>query len=306
MKRVIYALLISALSLVAQESKSANTELIEKKLKLVSEKQQKHDAHIKKLSVHLKAQDASIEKQVKEIVNLISKFKDSNDSGTRIIRHKEQAIHGLSKSIKHYSDLRKKMNQELVYAKRYPAEDIQNIKDWLDTKIELRVAQITKITKSLGSYKEHHNWYRSSQNIQNAERADKDRARLAKDMEKGIESLTEKVKKLEKELDNVNSKISMADIAAEITALCKKIDLLESSVKEIKYGDHSKTKQMSRTAASGLDKDLRSMIRDVHSEAQTFNKGLESTIRLLAARKVYNEEIDKLEAQLKILKEDKK
>ena len=63
---------------------------------------------------------------------------------------------------------------------------------------------------------------------------------------------------------------------------------------------------MSRTAASGLDKDLRSMIRDVHSEAQTFNKGLESTIRLLAARKVYNEEIDKLEAQLKILKEDKK
>ena len=60
-------------------------------------------------------------------------------------------------------------------------------------------------------------------------------------MEKGIESLTEKVKKLEKELDNVNSKISMADIAAEITALCKKIDLLESSVKEIKYGDHSKT-----------------------------------------------------------------
>ena len=41
-------------------------------------------------------------------------------------------------------------------------------------------------------------------------------------MEKSIEELTEKVKKLEKELDNVNSKISMADIAAEITALYAK------------------------------------------------------------------------------------
>lgn len=287
---------------MAQGQKATQTELIEKQLKLVTEKQAKHDAHIKKLSVHLKAQDVSIEKQVKEIVDLISKFKDSNDSGTRVIRHKEQAINGLTKSIKNYSDLRKKMNQELLYAKRYPAEDIQNIKDWLDTKIELRVAQITKITKSLGSCKEHHGWYNNSQNNKNAERADKDRARLAKDMEKSIEELTEKVKKLEKELDNVNSKISMADIAAEITTLCKKINLLESSVKEIKYGDHTKTKQMSRAGASTLDKDLRSMIRDVRSEAQTFNKGLESTIRLLAARKAYNEEIDKLEAKLRVFK----
>ena len=59
---------------------------------------------------------------------------------------------------------------------------------------------------------------------------------------------------------------------------------------------------MSRAGASTLDKDLRSMIRDVRSEAQTFNKGLESTIRLLAARKAYNEEIDKLEAKLKSFK----
>ena len=114
MTKVISILFLSASYLMAQGQKATQTELIEKQLKLVTERQVKHDAHIKKLSVHLKAQDVSIEKQVKEIVDLISKFKDSNDSGTRVIRHKEQAISGLTKSIKNYSDLRKKMNQELL------------------------------------------------------------------------------------------------------------------------------------------------------------------------------------------------
>ena len=307
MAKGIILILCSIFTLAAQDKTSTLTATLEKQLQLVTAKQQKHDAHIKKITNHLKVQDTSIEKQVKEIVDLISKFSDSGDSGTRIIRHKEQAIDGLTRSIKNYSDLRKRMNQELVYAKRYPSEDIQNIKDWLDKKIELRVKQITQITKSLGTYKEKHGWYNNnSRERSNAERADRERDKLARDMEKGKEELTEKVIKLEKQLDNVNSKVPMADIANEITALCKKIDLLESTIKEIKYGDHTKAKKMSRTGASTLDKDLRSMIRDVKSEAQAFNKGLESTIRLLSARKQYNEQIDKLEAKLKILKESKK
>ena len=122
-------------------------------------------------------------------------------------------------------------------------------------------------------------------------------------MKKAKEELIKKIAKLERELDNVNTKIPMADIANELTALYKKIELIDESVMEVKYGKGTKAQKMGKKGAMNLDKDIREMVRDVKSEFQSFTRGLASTIRLLAARKDYNEQTNKLEATLKILQE---
>ena len=303
MKTILSALLlvVSVSSFGQNGDKAAK---LEKNLNKYKAEKAQFESHLKKLVEQLKVQDTEIEKKIKGTVDFIKRYKDSDQTNNRIIRNKEKVLNGLRKSIKNYSDRRQTIINEMKYGTRYFSDDMEKVKNWFDKKIELRVGQIVEITKSLDEYKEYYDRNKDGSHYnekKRVERADRKKDKLIKEMKKGIAELTKKAEKLEEELDNVNTKLPMAEIANELTVTVKKIDLLQESIDGIWRGGEDGNK-VGRKAALSIDKELREKTADIKSLSYTFFKQFDSTIRLLQKRKTLETTIDKYEFAIEQLR----
>jgi chaperonin cofactor prefoldin len=305
-KRLIMKLLTTILillSLLVSTQAQSKEELIKKYELILNDLQTQskiYDEHVMKNFSALKEQDATIEKQVKAVIALIKKFSDSRETGTKVLKNKESIIDGLKKSIDYYAAQRKSMNQEMVNVKRYPEEDLQKIKNWLDEKMIVRINEIVEVTKSLGDYKDHHDYYGYSYN--SGKNIDKEKAELAKDMDKAKEDLEKRIATLEKQFDQVDPRYNLTLVGQELTALYKKVDILNQSMEDVKYAPSDKTREMSREGERTLDKDLREMTADIKSEFQSFTRGFAYAVRTLQKRKSFQDEIIKYEDAIAALK----
>ncbi|MCM8533452.1 MAG: hypothetical protein NE330_19955 [Lentisphaeraceae bacterium] len=297
--RFLICLLVFSISTFSFADNAEKVKKLEAVLTKHKADKEKFEKHFDKLVTQLKTQDVAIEKEVKGIIDFIKQFKDSNNSKNRILRDKERVISGLKKSIKNYSDRRQRVINEMKFGHRILDEDLEKVKVWFDKKIELRVKQVVEIAQSLGTYKDY--GYNRSREQKNVEKADKEKQRLIKEMEKGVENLTEKAEKLERELDNVNSKLTMAEIADELTATTKKVNLLKESIDELWKGGKN-GKAVSSTASSAIDRELRKKINEVRGNAYTFFRQFDSAFRMLEQRKKMQATIDKYEFAIEQLK----
>lgn len=294
--RFLICLLIFSISTFSFADNAEKIKKLEAALTKHKTDKEKFEKHFDKLLTQLKAQDVSIEKEIKEAIDFIKRYKDSANTSNRILRDKEKVIDGLKKSIKNYSDRRQRVINEMKFGKRISNEDLEKIKTWFDQKIDLRVKQVVEIATSLGNYKEYY-----GDNSRRIEKADKEVQKLIKEMEKGIEDLTEKAEKLEKELDNVNTKYSMTELATELTATNGKINLLKQSIDDLWKGGKDGQK-VSKTASLAIDRELRKKINAIKNNAYTFFRQFDSTFRMLEQRKKMQVTIDKYEFALEHLK----
>ena len=131
-KFLITILLCFSVSAFAQnETKIKNLEVV---LNKHNAEKAKFESHLKKLVDQLKMQDTVIEKQIKNAIDFIKKYKDSDQSNNRIARDKERVIDGLRKSIQNYSKRRQSIVNEMKYGHRYYTDDMAKVKDWFDKK----------------------------------------------------------------------------------------------------------------------------------------------------------------------------
>ncbi|MCM8538556.1 MAG: hypothetical protein NE334_21620 [Lentisphaeraceae bacterium] len=292
--RICIYLLVFSLSTFSFADNAEKIKKLEVALTNHNSEKEKFEKHFEKIVVQLKAQDVTIEKEVKETIGFIKKFKDSDNTSNRILRDKEKIIESLKKSIKDYSDRRQRVMSEMKFSNRILGEDLEKVKAWLDKKIELRIKQVVEIAKSLENFKGHYNSRR-------VDKADKEKQRLIKEMEKGIEKLIDKSKSLEKELDNVNSKLTMAEIAAELTATTQKVNLLENSIKDL-WSSGKSGQRVSKTSALAIDRELRKRMNEIKSNTHTFFKQFDSAFRMLEQRKKLQNTVDKYKFAIEQLK----
>ena len=259
------------------------------------------------LVVQLKKMDADIEDSITKTIEFMKMYKDSADTNERILDNKEDLLKDLKKSVEKYSDLRKKMVREITMDRNYVKEDMVKIRDWADGKVTLRVKQIVEITTSLGEYSvsrggggyggRGRRGYDDNGQYEEERLGDataKVKVGLIDDMKKGIETLTERSEKLEKELANPRAKRPLEEINNELIAVSDKIELLENSIEDI-YSTRSTASKTGRDGSREIEKEMRSRIREIKSDSTSFFRSFNSMMRMLRQQKTLNITIEKYE-----------
>jgi len=260
------------------------------------------------LVVQLKKMDADIEDSITKTIEFMKMYKDSADTNERILDNKEDILKDLKKSVEKYSDLRKKMVREITMDRNYVKEDMVKIRDWADGKVTLRVKQIVEITTSLGEYSvsrrgggggggRGRRGYDDGGQYEEERLGDataKVKVGLVDDMKKGIETLTERSEKLEKELANPRAKRPLEEINDDLIAVSDKIELLENSIEDI-YSTRSTASKTGRDGSREIEKEMRSRIREIKSDSTSFFRSFNSMLRMLRQQKALNITIEKYE-----------
>jgi len=97
----------------------------------------------------IRALDARVEKGVDDIVNMISKVKDSETSKVRVANTKVEVMKGLRKTIEYYNQHRDTLREELRTGKSDQSKDtLEKDLAIFDARVEKRVDQILEIAKS--------------------------------------------------------------------------------------------------------------------------------------------------------------
>jgi hypothetical protein len=285
----------------------AQTETKVSSAKKILEKYKKdelaHKQLIKKLEVQVNFLDEKLENQLKSTLEFIKKFKDSDQSNNRIIRNKEKMISSLELSIKEYKTRRDIVINEIKFGKRYLSQDLLKIRGWLDGKIILRVKQIVEVTKSLSKYKEYYDRGEDGENFnakRRVERADREKSGIIRKMRKEIKGYNLKIKAMERELYNIDTKTSCNIICKELAANYLKTELLEQSIEDILSGGKEGA-SVGRKASLTIDKEIRKRMSDVKSKASTFLSTFDAIMRLLLKKKIIKIKIEKYQDSIKKL-----
>jgi hypothetical protein len=169
--------------------------------------------------------DRDIEMRVDRIVDLLTKSKDSVDSGTKILNRKRDAIKGLKKSMEAYSRERAKRREQVLRPTymNTPASVLTNDVVVLDARIEKRIDQILEIASSFAEHKDYkrntthsvnvyHGGYGYSrprtvevdekyqQNQKVTGRATNTREKIAKELDDSVQRLKQENRRLENQL----------------------------------------------------------------------------------------------------------
>lgn len=105
---------------------------------------------VQTVSEKLKATDDQIERRIARLVEYLSTITDSRESGTRVIRAKEDVLQGLKHSLDFYGRERDMRFAELARTStRLAKEDLLDDVNRLNNRIEKRVEQVLLITMSL-------------------------------------------------------------------------------------------------------------------------------------------------------------
>ena len=251
--------------------------------------------HIHRIVYQLKNVDKRIDSDIKAMVDMLTRFKDTRDSNSRILRNKEKIIRDLKETISFYSSQYKKLTQDALGRQEIRLEDTQKIQDWLDKKIEQRLKDVVQITNSLEEYKAYYDRsYRYSKEKSNAKDADRMREKLIGDMKKAIAELEKNRDHLEKEFAKEKPSKDLSLLSKEITAINKKIDLLEHSIQDTIYGG-KEGQGVSKNKARIIDKEIREKVSDLDANLTTLSRGLNTLYIKLKGLKQADDLVKKYE-----------
>ena len=268
---------------------------------------------INQLVVQLKKTDANIESSIAKTLEYAQKYADSATSGERILKSQEKILKDLIGSVEHYAELKKDIAHEITMDRNYVKEDMIKIRDWADEKIKLRVKQITAITTALGGYDIYsHGVSHDTDNAAGAdfdeqqrlaEAAVENKTDIVRKMKRGIESLSERSKALEKELSNVRANRPVEDINNELTDVNEKIAALEHSVDDIlnaeAYGE-----RVDKATSREIEKEMLDRVSKIKSSSTSFFNNFDALLRMLRMQKSLNINIEKYEFAIEQLNAD--
>ncbi|WOO43209.1 hypothetical protein [Rubellicoccus peritrichatus] len=94
--------------------------------------------------------DARIEKRVTSLINMLSRMKDSKESGVKIMSLKESAIEGLTRNMRKLKTESANIERTIYQAPNNEnSKDLQRIQKYFDDKIETRLDQLIQLTLTL-------------------------------------------------------------------------------------------------------------------------------------------------------------
>ena len=99
--------------------------------------------------------DQRIEGRIDRILEQLESMKDSKESGTRVVRMKEEAIEGLRESIRLYGSKRRELKLE-AYSQdpTIDRDTLFSVMDKYDARIEKRVDQIVELAQTFAAHKD--------------------------------------------------------------------------------------------------------------------------------------------------------
>jgi predicted nucleic acid-binding Zn-ribbon protein len=301
MKSILFVLLSAVTVCFAQNEPQVDD--LQESLVTYKAESAEYTDRINKLLVQLKITDANLESNIARTLEFTKRYTDSADTGERIMKGKESILRDLMKSIKKYSGLQKDIVREVTMDRNYVKEDMINIRDWVDEKIKLRVKQITEITTSLGGYNYYSRGGYSGGDYYDddgaaeerlADDAAKTKKSIVRDIRQGIEVLSKRSEKLEKELSNIRAKRPLEDINNDLTAVNEKIAVLENSIDDI-YSEETHGKRVGKDGSREIQKEMRKRVSKLKSSSTSFFKSFDAMMRMLRRQKALNITIEKYE-----------
>lgn len=259
--------------------------------------------------------DTRVERRIDRIVDMLQKSKDSKGSKVTVVRTKEKAIEGLSKTIDYYDQKRRALREQLRKETTIPREVLAGDVYKFDEKVEKRVEQIIALTKSftesedLKKYDEHTRsrwgWGWSERRISEDWRQNRRDSRHTKlevqrqreALEKSIASLKSRNAWLKAELEGKNASPEERELfSQDLESNEELIKTREYQIDRLQtYGDQPATKAVSRETAYELADLLDDTAEDVRDDFFTIfakyaelNREREQVAKLksnLAARK---------------------
>ena len=269
MYKILSVLLLLAYSGSAQESKNLN---LTKAINSFQEKINKEEKSEDILKKKLEKIDEEVNGKLKKLVERLIKARDSNETGTLVIRNKKKIISDLEKSQKKYLEERASFDKDLQI-KELP--EINDLKSWFDKNINKNIKEITKVTDSLAHYREYYDddWRNTYNDRRNVKYADREKERVVKTFEKQALTLSKKLKELDAIHDSEDSSseymhkcIKACD---EIVAINTRISLLEHSMDDIINGGKDGSK-IGKVSALSLDRDIRRGTSEIRGQLKSF------------------------------------
>lgn len=196
---------------------------------------EQREARLEELREDLKRMDSRIEKRADELVKMLSEIHDSKDSKTRVAQIKMKAIKGLRHWIQTYQRRRSRILESLRQSGAdLPKDELANDIDEFDKRIEKRVAQIMKLSESMGDHEDVDKYESSGgsywggyyyentrisddwkQNRRQSVITDKTRRELIKALESAIKNLEMRRSELENKIKNRAISDSEREISLE-------------------------------------------------------------------------------------------
>jgi hypothetical protein len=249
---------------------------------------QLYEKRVQDLTDELLKMDASIEKKVDTLVSTLSGLKDTEDSKNRIERNKADLIAGLRKSIQFYAQRRRlKVDEASRAGANVSKEDLQKDIAYLEERINKRVDQIMKVTKSFTKhedydkyihYQDNNDYYdgqdhkeknpKYEQNKRVTQVSDNAKEDLMADMQTSIQKLRQENILAQDKIKMAGSKEEYDRLVADVEQKDKMIESLSAKLTEMATPyDAPATKPVgSQKAAFELEKLIKDSIAGIQQD----------------------------------------
>lgn len=225
-----------------------------------------------RLKAKLEKTDQEIDSKLTGLIKKLIKARDSNETRTLIIRNKKKIISDLEKSQKTYLNEKSMLDKDQAM-KEVP--EIDNLKVWINKKINKNIKEITTVADSLAHYREYYDddWRNTYNDRRNVKYADKEKQRIVKNFEKQTLALNKKLIELDAVHDMSESTSEYMDkcikACDEVKEVNTRILLLEHSMDDIINGGNDGSK-VGKTFALNLDREIRKETSEIRGQLKSF------------------------------------
>lgn len=260
------------------------------------------EARRDELEVSVVDLDARIERRVTTLIDMLSKMKDSKESGVKVMTMKESAIEGLANNIQKLKT--ESANIERTIYQNPNGEisnDLKRIQKYFDEKIEKRLDQIIQLTASLSDKaplnkpKSGPKEYRRDaikqykHNKQQQNRASKAEQEVIDGVLRSIDRLKTEVRTLQQKIADTSDEELKSALGKSVGHYEQLIETREEQAYKLITGEQSKTSASSRKEAvtagkmiSEVSDDLRNDFTQLQLSIQEYIKEVEAVSALKA------------------------
>lgn len=116
---------------------------------------EQREKRLEELRSDIRALDKRIETRADELIKMLTEITDSQESKTRVVQLKTRAIEGLRRWIRIYQDRRGQIVESLKReGEHLPKEELAEVLDAVDRRVDKRVDQIIELTASMGEHQD--------------------------------------------------------------------------------------------------------------------------------------------------------
>lgn len=266
---VMFILVLLAFSSSAQEPRKLD---LSKAVASFQKKILVEEQNATRLKAKLEKTDQEIDSKLTGLIKKLIKARDSNETRTLIIRNKKKIISDLEKSQKTYLNEKSMLDKDQAM-KEVP--EIDNLKVWINKKINKNIKEITTVADSLAHYREYYDddWRNTYNDRRNVKYADKEKQRIVKNFEKQTLALNKKLIELDAVHDMSESTSEYMDkcikACDEVKEVNTRILLLEHSMDDIINGGNDGSK-VGKTFALNLDREIRKETSEIRGQLKSF------------------------------------